>query len=276
MVHKTCPVAGAMLRWYDVRFMALENNQRPRIGVPYRTRKEELTGQNHKLGRYLAAVRQAGAEPIAISLALTSAEARKIASTLDGVVLSGSPADIDPARFGAPRAAQTADPDADRERIDFALLEHCFAAQKPVLAICFGIQSLNVFLSGTLIQDIPSELHTQIVHDWDSDAGEPEAFHSVRVEPESRLAKLAGADAVASEVRVNSSHHQSIREPGRNLRVTGYAPDGVVEAVEWTGDANWVTGVQWHPERMAESDALAQHLFRDLVLAAETRKLVRA
>jgi len=77
------------------------------------------------------------------------------------------------------------------------------------------------------------------------------------------MAKMCGA----FEAQVNSSHHQSIREPGRNLRVTGRAPDGVIEAVEWTGDSNWVTGVQWHPERMSH-DAFAQALFRGFVAAA--------
>ncbi|MGH7837356.1 MAG: gamma-glutamyl-gamma-aminobutyrate hydrolase family protein, partial [Candidatus Binataceae bacterium] len=85
----------------------------------------------------------------------------------------------------------------------------------------------------------------------------------VRFDPHSRIAKTFGA----IETQVNSSHHQSIREPGRNLRVVARAPDGVVEAVEWTGDSNWVTGVQWHPERM-NGDALAQMLFRELVAAA--------
>ena len=83
-------------------------------------------------------------------------ELLQLAQTLDGVVLSGSPADVDPARFGAAREPECADPDPDRERTDFALLEHSFAEHKPVLAICFGIQSLNVFLGGTLVQDIPS------------------------------------------------------------------------------------------------------------------------
>jgi putative glutamine amidotransferase len=249
--------------------MTAENSHKPRVGVPYRTRKEELTGKRDKMGKYLAAVRQAGGEPVEVSLGLSSEEFKKLAATFDAVLLTGSPADVDPARFGAPRGPKCADPDLARERTDFALLGHCFAEQKPLLAICFGIQSLNVFLSGTLIQDIPSDLGTSITHDWDSDKGEREAFHTARIEPGSRLAKMAGA----SDVRVNSSHHQSIREPGRNLRVVSRAPDGVIEAVEWIGDSNWVMGVQWHPERAAETDPLAQKLFRELVGVAAARKM---
>jgi len=248
--------------------MSPETSPRPRVGVPYRTRNEEVTGLSAKLENYLEAVRQAGAEPVPISLLLSPDELQKLAQTLDGVVLSGSPADVDPARFGAARRPECADPDPDRERTDFTLLEHAFAERKPVLAICFGIQSLNVFLGGTLVQDIPSEIRTQIEHEWEREKGVPETFHAARIEPESQLAQLAGAD----EARVNSSHHQSIKEPGQGLRIAARAPDGVIEAVEWTGDSNWVTGVQWHPERMATTDALAQTLFRSLVSAAAARK----
>jgi putative glutamine amidotransferase len=248
--------------------MSPETSPRPRVGVPYRTRKEEVTGLSAKLANYLEAVRQAGAEPVPISLLLVPGELRELARTLDGVVLSGSPADVDPARFGAARQPECADSDVDRERTDFALLEHAFAEHKPVLAICFGIQSLNVFLGGTLIQDIPSAIHTTIEHEWHREEGAPEPFHAARIETGSQLARLAGTN----EARVNSSHHQSVKEPGQGLRIAARAPDGVVEAVEWTGDSNWVTGVQWHPERMAATDFLAQSLFRSLVSAAAARR----
>jgi putative glutamine amidotransferase len=248
--------------------MSPESSRGPRIGVPYRTKTEEVTGKSFKLEKYLDAVRQGGAEPVPVSLLLLPSELRQLAQTLDGVLLTGSPADVDPARFGAARRPECNDPDPERERTDFALLNHAFAEHKPVLGICFGVQSLNVFLGGTLIQDIPSELGTQIEHDWEREEGAPETFHAAHVEPGSQLARLAGA----AEATVNSSHHQSIQGPGRGLRVVARAPDGVIEAVEWTGDLNWVMGVQWHPERMAGTDALAQSLFRGLVSAAGARK----
>jgi putative glutamine amidotransferase len=238
----------------------------PRIGVPYRTKKEEVSGQPAKLEKYLAAVRQAGAEAVPVSLLLSVAELRQLAESLDGVVLSGSPADVDPTHFGAPREPECAEPDPDRERVDFALLEHAFAENKPVLAICYGIQSLNVFRGGTLIQDIPRAMGVQIEHDREEDA--PEPFHLARIEPGTQLAEIAGA----TEVVVNSSHHQSIKAPGRGLRITARTPDGVIESVEWTGDSNWVIGVQWHPERMAPTDTFARSLFRGLVSAAAARK----
>jgi putative glutamine amidotransferase len=246
--------------------MSSANSSRPRVGVPYRTRKEEVTGQEGILESYLEAVRQAGGEPVRVSLGLSTEELKQLAQTFDAVVLPGSPADVNPALYSATRHAECADADPDRERTDFTLVEHCLAESKPLLAICYGVQSLNVFLGGTLLQDIPAELVSPIQHDHEDD--EPDALHPARFETGSRLSQLAQA----SEAVINSSHHQSIQKPGRELRVTAHSADGVVEAVEWTGDSNWITGVQWHPERMAKTDSLAQALFRDLVAAAAVRK----
>jgi putative glutamine amidotransferase len=245
--------------------MRSDASSKPRVGLPYRTRKEELTGDFAKLEPYIKAVRGAGGEPVVLSLGLSPDHLDKIAATLDAVLLTGSPADVDPARFQAARHSRTADPDEFRERTDWALLEQCFDEEKPVLAVCYGIQSLNVFLGGTLVQDIPAELHTSIAHDTQDAKVAPEVFHATRIDLDSKLSRMANN---SPEAGVNSSHHQAILEPGRNLRVVARAPDGVVEAVEWTGGANWVLGVQWHPERMAGTDALAQSLFRGLVQAA--------
>jgi putative glutamine amidotransferase len=239
-----------------------------RIGVPYRTKKEQVTNGTQKIEKYLAAVRQAGAEAVAVSLELSRSQLDELADSLDGFLLSGSPADVDPAHFGAPRQPECNKADPDRERTDFALLRHAFAEHKPVLAICYGIQSLNVHLGGTLLQDIPKALGTEIDHDWDDEQALPDTLHDAQLERGSQLAQLNGS----TQAVVNSSHHQSIEEPGRGLRVTARAPDGVIEAVEWAGDSNWVVGVQWHPERMAETDALSQSLFRGLVRAAAARK----
>ncbi|HTU35996.1 MAG TPA: gamma-glutamyl-gamma-aminobutyrate hydrolase family protein, partial [Candidatus Acidoferrum sp.] len=125
---------------------------KPRIGVPYRTRKEELTGEFGKLETYIRAVNAAGGAPVPISLGLSPQHLDRIAWTLDGVLLTGSPADVDPSLFGAAKHPETAEADADRQRTDFALIEHALSEHKPLLAICYGIQSLNVFLGGTLVQ----------------------------------------------------------------------------------------------------------------------------
>ena len=258
---------------------------RPRVGVPWRTAAEEAANQRAKIEKYLQAVERAGGEPVLLSLVSGADYLKREAENLDAVLLSGSPADIEPAHYGAKRHRATENADPARERTDFALLEHTLAIGKPVLAICYGIQSLNVFLGGTLVQDIPTELGTKVCHspervrallgarqndDELPGGGEaPDAMHAASFES-GRLPALSGGP----QADVNSSHHQSVLAPGRGLRVTARAPDGVIEAVEWTEGSNWVVGVQWHPERMP-GDALARALFRDLVLAARQIQVER-
>ena len=247
--------------------MPPETNSKPRVGIPYRTRKEELKSERESYEKYLAAASAAGAQPVEISLGLTPNQLAEEIRDLDAFILPGSPADVHPSLFKAAVHPNCSISDPCRESTDFAILAHAIKEQKPVLAICYGTQSLNVFLGGTLVQDIPSEIKTTIQHPWTGHEG-PEPHHQIALEPKSRLAQLAAA----GEIRVNSSHHQSVLAPGKNLRIVAHAPDGVVEAVEWTGDSNWVMGVQWHPERMAATDVLAQSLFRSLVSAAAARK----
>src|SRR6202171_2634256 len=144
-----------------------QNHVRPRVGVPWRTAQEEAANDKKKIDRYLRTVERAGGEPVLISLLSSPGELRRRSSELDAFVLTGSPADVDPAHFHAKRHPATADADAARERTDFALLEHALTTGKPVLAICYGVQSLNVFLGGSLIQDIPSEVGSKICHSPD-------------------------------------------------------------------------------------------------------------
>jgi len=245
---------------------------RPRIGVPWRTAAEEAANRRAKIDNYLHAVERAGGEAVLISLASSSETLKREAENLDAFLLTGSPADVDPSHYGAKRHPAAEDADPSRERTDFTLLEHALKAGKPTLAICYGIQSLNVFLGGSLVQDIPSELGTKICHSPEEDelpdgSETPDAMHAASVDL-GRVFNLSGA----AHVEVNSWHHQSVLEPGRGLRITARAPDGVAEAVEWADDTNWVVGVQWHPERMP-ADPLARSLFRELVTAA---RLARA
>jgi putative glutamine amidotransferase len=255
-------------------FAAGHYDVRPRVGVPWRMVREEAANNRPKIDKYLRAVESAGGEPVLVSLQLTPEELQRRAAELDAFLLTGSPADVDPAHFHAKRHAATVDADFARERTDFTLLEHALGTGKPVLAICYGVQSLNVFLGGSLIQDIPSELGLKICHSPEEDETRdgvelPDAMHGAEFDA-GRVRDLSGWP----RAEINSSHHQSVFEPGRGLRITARAPDGVVEALEWTGDSNWVVGVQWHPERMP-GDALAQSLFRDLVLAASQARVAK-
>jgi putative glutamine amidotransferase len=217
-------------------------NDRPRIGVPWRTHAEEIAGKRRHYNSYLDAIRNAGGEPIEISLSLPDHDLARLGESLDALVLPGSPADIDPGRYAATRHAKTANADPNRERTDAKLLDQAIATGKPVLAICYGLQLLNVHFGGTLVQDIPSEVRGDIDHDLDERPTEP--LHAVRVEAngDSRLFEIVAqlsqhsedAPDRRAEILVNSSHHQSICEPGRGLHVTARAPDGVIEAVEWS------------------------------------------
>jgi putative glutamine amidotransferase len=213
----------------------------------------------------------AGGQPVEIPLALPPAKLDEIARSVDAIVLPGSPADVDPGWYHAERAPQCAPADPYREQTDFALLDRAAAERKPVLAICYGVQSLNVYLGGTLVQDISSEMDTPIKHDWDSKSGEPEPHHEIAIETGTELARLVGVGAdlqiAARGTVVNSSHHQSIARPGRGLRISGRAPDGVIEAVESIASGQWIVGAQWHPER-APQDPLTQALFSGLMAAA--------
>lgn len=248
---------------------------RPRIGVPWRTAAEEAANQRGKINKYLNSIERAGGEGVLLSLASSKDALKYEAANLDAFLLTGSPADIDPAHYGAKRHPKTDDADAARERTDFTLLEHALITGKPVLAICYGIQSLNVFLGGTLIQDIPTVLGSRIMHSPEADElpdgrETPDAAHDVELVKGSRVYEMYGA----SRAEVNSWHHQAVLEPAPGLRVTAHAPDGVIEAVEWADDSNWIVGVQWHPERMP-SDAPAQALFRELVAVGQMAHVER-
>jgi putative glutamine amidotransferase len=244
--------------------MTLNGPNRPRIGIPWRTSQEEVTRNFSKLQNYLDAVRLAGGDPVPLSLSSADTLPAELAG-LDGFILPGSPSDVNPAEYGATNRGKSEPPDVPREETDRAILGHAFGEQKPVLAICYGCQLLNVFLGGTLIQDVRTESETGIPHRRKDIQPEPsdDPHHEVRFTAQSQLARLARSTAAV----VNSSHHQSIATPGRDLRITGQAADGIIESVEWTGDANWVIGVQWHPERMI-GDPLADRLFLELVSAA--------
>jgi putative glutamine amidotransferase len=242
------------------------------VGIPWRTSREESQRVTNKLQYYFAAVKDAAGEPVPVSLQLSAQQLAAQIKDLDAFVLPGGPADVNPSLYRAPRHEKTQEADANREKTDFAILEHVFASGKPVLAICYGCQSLNVSLGGTLYQDIASELHTNIEHSKQGlppDA--PDPIHAARIEPGGELAQLAASCGLEKcdggfDVQVNTSHHQSVRDLGGGLRVAAVAPDGVIEAVEHEPHKHWVIGVQWHPERMAGA-ALSAALFRALVQA---------
>lgn len=253
----------------------LSTASRPRVGIPWRTTEEQREGKRDKLDLYFQAVRKAGAEPLEVSLEQSPEQLARQLGDLDAFVLPGSPADVDPGRYGAPRHPKTMTLDPNRDATDEAILAHAFSSSKPVLAICYGCQILNVHLKGSLVQDIPDVRRDRshaVPHgttDLAAGAKGGDQDHDAVLAAGSLLARLAGS----TTAHINSSHHQAIDQPGEKLRVTAHAPDGMIEGLEWTGDSNWVVGVQWHPERMPD-DPFAQSLFQQFVAAARAREAV--
>lgn len=234
---------------------------KPRIAIPVPHSNAEYA--QRVLPDYEKAVEAAGGEPVVIPLDATPEETANLLKRCQGVLLPGSKADVDPQKYGAARHGGTADPDPLRDAADELLIQDAYNMRKPILGICYGLQSLNVWRTGTLVQDIASELKSTINHA----AGRkvPRA-HNVAIESGSRLAGIVGAEKA---LPVNSSHHQSVAVAGDGLRVAARCPDdGVIEALESTLPDQWVVAVQWHPERSYADDAASRALFRALVEAA--------
>src|SRR5579864_2561702 len=223
--------------------------------------------------QYERAVELAGGKAVRVGLDQTPDEIRKLIENCDGVLLPGSKADVDPARFKAARSAHTAASDPRRDAVDDLLLEDAYRLGKPVLGICYGLQSLNVNRAGSLIQHIPDFLPEAARAKVNHEAGRTVAVaHAVEIEPDSRLAEIVGN---RTEVRgplvlpVNSSHHQSADAIGEGLRIVARCPDDrIVEGLEGTSPDHFVLAVQWHPERSVDDDAASRAIFDALVRAA--------
>lgn len=217
--------------------------------------------------QYVHAIEMAGGEPVRIPLDQSSAEVVKLIKGCDGVVLPGSKADVDPAKYGAPRDPKTAPADSRRDTVDELLLQDAYATRKPVLGICYGLQILNVYRGGTLLQHIESTINHE--------AGKivPVA-HTVEVDSASRLGAIVASNAKvpakhALSIPVNSSHHQAAEVAGKGLRIVARCPqDGIIEALEGNSNDHFVVAVQWHPERSVEEDEASRAIFRALVEAA--------
>jgi putative glutamine amidotransferase len=182
----------------------------------------------------------------------------------DGLVLGGG-IDVDPSRYGRDRLDNgTVEVDAERDAVDFDLLEIARRRRTPILGICRGLQVVNVALGGTLVQDIPAQQPSGVPHE---SPREPRTRrdHSVAVAPGTRLEAIVAA----REIEVNSRHHQAIEQVAEGLSVSAVAPDGVPEAVE-AGGAEWFVAVQWHPENLA-GDPASERLFADFARAARER-----
>jgi putative glutamine amidotransferase len=260
-------------------------SMRPRIAIPV-PHSFDPGWSARSLPQYERAVEQAGGEPVSIPLDAPPAQIMRLIERCDGVLLPGSKADVDPAKYGAPKHPKTEPGDRRRDTADELLLQDAYNMRKPVLGICYGLQILNVYRSGTLLQHIESGINHE--------AGKKvPVAHTAAIEPNSKLAGIlaSGAKAPASEesdiprlkpgalasegnllIPVNSSHHQSAEVIGDGLRIAARCPDdGVIEALEGTAPDHFVLAVQWHPERSAEEDERSRAIFRALIEAAKAR-----
>lgn len=216
---------------------------------------------------YETGVQVAEAVPLVISPALEPETVEFFVGMMDGLVLSGGE-DVDPDRYGEDPLEGTSF-SRERDELEWDLAERALERGVPVLAICRGMQLLNVLLGGSLYQDLSAQRRSAVDHDRSGeDARRP--VHGIRVERSSLLEGVFEDPTF----RINSSHHQGVRELGAGLEPVAWAEDGLVEAVEYRADGadGWVVGVQWHPERMlAERTGAHRRLFERFGRAVRRR-----
>ena len=238
----------------------MSENLKPLIGIPCRY---NWTKNNYELREtYPDAIHNAGGVPVLVPLIAEVGYIESVLDRLDAICLSGSNNDLNPLIYGQEPKPQLGPVIPRRDETDLLLLAGAEARQMPVLAICFGAQSLNVYRGGTLIQDINTEVKGAIKHDqgdlfW-------RGSHSINITEDSLLAEFADATRAV----VNSHHHQSIDIVGRNLEPIAWAADGVIEAVIDTRPDQFILGVQWHPEVNWSNDPLSKAIFKHFVSAA--------
>jgi putative glutamine amidotransferase len=212
--------------------------------------------------RYSQAIEDLGGVPVILPLCEDSASRGQLLHSLDGLLLTGSGPDLPPQLYGERQRYRFRIMNRRRYEFELAMVRLAVRERVPVFGICGGMQAINVACGGSLIQDIASDLERPLRHQAGGRASPPS--HWVEVQPKSLLHRIARQ----ARIKVNSSHHQSIKEVAPSLVVTAVASDGVVEAVEAPAHP-FLLGVQWHPEFLYASDAVQKRLFKAFLLAAQ-------
>lgn len=240
-------------------------NRAPLIGVTTSITVGKPVERAYVNSAYLAAVQEAGGIPLPIPPQLDARAREEVFARCDGFLLTGG-GDVDPAAFNEPPHPTLYEVAPARDQLEFALVHRAMEAKKPLLAVCRGVQVLNVALGGTLFQDVGSDPGTEIQHQQDKeDKPRDEPTHPVKVMAGSRLARVLGT----TDLLVNSMHHQAVKAPGKGLVSVAFAPDMIVEGVELedSDPKRFLLGVQWHPEELTRKDPSARRLFSALVEA---------
>jgi putative glutamine amidotransferase len=237
----------------------------PLIGIPCAGNLCSRTGyRRFAVGQpYCHALHLAGAAPLLVPLLQDEGTLGTILSSLDGLLLAGG-GDVNPRHFGQKRATRLSSVDLPRDRVELWLAQQAFARNLPVLAICRGVQLLNVALGGTLAQDIPTQMPAAGRHNFKPGFARNHLGHQVRVAENTSLARIVGAGSLP----VNSFHHQCVDRVAPWLQVSAVAEDGIIEGLEAPG-RTFVLGVQWHPEELVADDSRQLGLFETFVAAAQ-------
>ena len=219
--------------------------------------------------RYAESIEDAGGLPILFPLVTDKARQNQLLGQVDGLLITGSGSDLDPELYGERQCVPFRQMSQQRSDLELGLSKLAYRASVPTLGICGGMQSINVALGGTLIQDIAVQHSTEIAHLPPGSA--TKKAHGITIAPRTLLHRIVGK----SKIRVNSSHHQSVKKvPGR-LFTSAVAPDGVIEAIE-APQHPFLLGVQWHPEFLYKNDPIQKKLFQALIKAAKSFAIARA
>jgi putative glutamine amidotransferase len=241
--------------------------RRPLIGI---TMRLEIETRRFYLGRdYSEAIEAAGGVPVHLGLIPKEDYISSALADLDGVLLPGSNTDVDPHLYGEEPHPQLGTVIPEKDRTEMLVLAEIEKRALPLLAICYGMQALNVSRGGSLIQDIAAQTENCIKHEQ----GAPHTRHShgLTIQEGSILAEIAAGD---DGIRVNSSHHQALNRIGSDLIPTAWASDGIVECVEDTRQDRFALGVQWHPEVTVGLDTISGKIFKRFVDKCTSRHTI--
>lgn len=240
---------------------------KPLIGITAYTRAWPDTGWPYdaSYAQNARAIELAGGLPVLIPAQIELETLRQIYERVDGILLPGGE-DVDPRHYAQQAHESVKRLNPTRDRAELALARWAVEDDLPALGICRGIQVLNVALGGTLVQDIPSMVASELIHDIEPGEPRSKRMHTVHIDSESRLGKLLDVE----DVMVTSLHHQAIETLASQARVSAHAPDGIVEAIELP-EARFILAVQWHPEDMLDEAAM-RRIFAGFVEATKSTR----